>query len=154
MWPAASECPRKQKWGSHIARMSGCAFVRCGVNTNPRTANRTQPTMRAGPATGARRAARPRAPADGGPALVERLRDIARSLRVTDIEMLTKAGSGHPGGTLSAADLVTALYFHRLRVRPEEPHWPDRDRFVLSKGHCIPIVYAALAKRGFFPEDE
>jgi transketolase len=84
--------------------------------------------------------------------LVERLRDIARGLRVTDIEMLTTAGSGHPGGTLSAADMVAALYFHELRLKPEEPHWPERDRFVLSKGHCIPIVYAALAKRGFFDE--
>ena len=91
---------------------------------------------------------------EGREELIERLSDVARSLRVTDIEMLTKAGSGHPGGTLSAADMVAALYFHKLRVRPDEPHWPDRDRFVLSKGHCIPIVYAALARRGFFPEDE
>jgi transketolase len=87
-------------------------------------------------------------------ALVERLQEVARDLRVTDIEMLTKAGSGHPGGTLSAADMVAALYFHKLRLKPEEPHWPDRDRFVLSKGHCIPIVYAALAKRGFFDEQQ
>ncbi|MFL5798766.1 MAG: transketolase [Actinomycetota bacterium] len=87
-------------------------------------------------------------------ALVERLREIARDLRVTDIEMLTKAGSGHPGGTLSAADMVAALYFHKLRLKPDQPDWPDRDRFVLSKGHCIPIVYAALAKRGFFDEQQ
>ena len=91
---------------------------------------------------------------EGREELIERLQDVARSLRVTDIEMLTKAGSGHPGGTLSSADMVAALYFHKLRVRPDEPHWPDRDRFVLSKGHCIPIVYAALARRGFFPEEE
>jgi transketolase len=84
--------------------------------------------------------------------LIDRLQGIARDLRVADIEMLTEAGSGHPGGTLSAADMIAALYFHVLRIRPEEPDWPDRDRFVLSKGHCIPIVYAALAKRGFFPE--
>src|SRR5205823_13307344 len=80
-------------------------------------------------------------------ALVKRLREIARDLRLTDIEMLTKAGSGHPGGTLSAADMVAALYFHKLRLKPDQPDWPERDRFVLSKGHCIPIVYAALAKR-------
>jgi transketolase len=86
--------------------------------------------------------------------LIDRLRGIARDLRVTDIEMLTKAGSGHPGGTLSAADVIAALYFHVLRLRPEQPDWPDRDRFVLSKGHCIPIVYAALAKRGYFPEEQ
>jgi len=82
--------------------------------------------------------------------LLERLRGIARELRIADLEMLTKAGSGHPGGTLSAADAIAALYFYKLRVRPEEPDWPDRDRFILSKGHCIPIVYAALAKLGFF----
>jgi transketolase len=85
-------------------------------------------------------------------ALVERLKDVARELRITDIEMLTEAGSGHPGGTLSAADLVAALYFYKLRLRPEEPAWADRDRFILSKGHCIPIVYAAMAKLGFFED--
>lgn len=82
--------------------------------------------------------------------LVSELEAIAKELRITDIEMITEAGSGHPGGTLSASDMIAALYFYKLRVRPEEPHWPDRDRFILSKGHCIPIVYAALAKRGFF----
>jgi transketolase len=86
--------------------------------------------------------------------LVKRLEDEARKLRVTDIKMLEKAGSGHPGGTLSAADVIAALYLHKMRIRPEEPSWPDRDRFVLSKGHCIPIVYAALARVGFFPEDD
>src|SRR6266545_2061001 len=87
-------------------------------------------------------------------ALVDRLTEEARQLRITDIKMLEKAGSGHPGGTLSSADLIAALYLHRMRLRPNEPHWPDRDRFVLSKGHCIPIVYAALAKRGFFDEEQ
>ena len=86
--------------------------------------------------------------------LVDRLKQEARRLRVTDIRMLEKAGSGHPGGTLSAAEMVAALYLHKMRIRPEEPEWPDRDRFVLSKGHCIPIVYAALARVGFFPEDQ
>jgi transketolase len=86
--------------------------------------------------------------------LVDRLTEIARDLRIIDIEMITEAGSGHPGGTLSAADMIAALYFHKLRLRPEEPLWPDRDRFILSKGHCIPIVYAAMARRGFFPEEE
>jgi transketolase len=86
-------------------------------------------------------------------ALIDRLTDEARRLRVEDIKMITRAGSGHPGGTLSAADMVAALYLHKLRVRPEEPDWPDRDRFVLSKGHCIPIVYAALARVGFFPRE-
>jgi transketolase len=83
-------------------------------------------------------------------ALVDRLVGIARELRITDIEIITEAGSGHPGGTLSAADMVAALYFHKLRVKPDQPDWPHRDRFILSKGHCIPIVYAALARLGFF----
>ena len=87
-------------------------------------------------------------------ALADRLRDIARELRITDIEMITAAGSGHPGGTLSAADMIAALFFHKLRLRPDDPAWPDRDRFILSKGHCIPIVYAAMAKAGFFPADQ
>jgi transketolase len=87
-------------------------------------------------------------------ALVDRLSEVARDLRITDIRMITEAGSGHPGGTLSAAEMVAGLFFHKLRLRPEEPDWPDRDRFILSKGHCIPIVYAAMAKLGFFPEQE
>jgi transketolase len=87
-------------------------------------------------------------------ALIERLTGIARELRILDLEMIIEAGSGHPGGTLSAADMIAALYFHTLRLRPEESRWPDRDRFVLSKGHCIPIVYAAMAMRGFFPIEE
>jgi transketolase len=86
--------------------------------------------------------------------LVEALRGVARELRITDLEMIIEAGSGHPGGTLSAADVIAALYFYKLRLRPEEPLWPERDRFVLSKGHCIPIVYAAMAKRGFFDESQ
>jgi transketolase len=86
--------------------------------------------------------------------LIARLTAVARELRIADLEMIIEAGSGHPGGTLSAADMIAALFFNTLRLRPEEPLWPDRDRFVLSKGHCIPIVYAAMAKRGFFPEGE
>jgi transketolase len=93
------------------------------------------------------------APADTDrQAQIERLQGIARDLRITDLRMITEAGSGHPGGTLSAADLTAALFFHKLRLRPDEPEWPDRDRFVLSKGHCIPIVYAAMAKLGYFEE--
>ncbi len=87
-------------------------------------------------------------------ALVERLTRIARDLRIADLEMITEAGSGHPGGTLSAADVVAALFFHKLRLRPDQPEWPDRDRFVLSKGHCVPIVYAAMAELGFFPKEQ
>jgi len=65
--------------------------------------------------------------------------------------MITAAGSGHPGGSLSSTDLMTALYFNKLRHRPKEPSWPDRDRFVLSKGHCAPVLYACLAESGYFP---
>lgn len=68
--------------------------------------------------------------------------------------MTAAAGSGHPGGSLSSADIVTALYFQAMNHRPEEPKWPDRDRFVLSKGHCAPILYAALARSGYFPVED
>ena len=84
----------------------------------------------------------------------QRLKKIAQELRVDVIRMLTEAGSGHPGGSLSAVEIVTALFFHKMRHRPDDPFWPDRDRFVLSKGHCCPILYAALAKTGYFPREE
>jgi transketolase len=86
-------------------------------------------------------------------ALIKELDEEARQLRVEDIRMLVKAGSGHPGGTLSAAEMIASLYLHKLRLRPKEPEWPDRDRFILSKGHCVPIVYAALARIGMIPSD-
>ncbi|HEY5606299.1 MAG TPA: transketolase [Thermoplasmata archaeon] len=70
------------------------------------------------------------------------------------IRMTHNVQSGHPGGSMSACDIVTALYFHSLNVDPKNPDWPERDRFVLSKGHACPVWYAALAERGFFPVDE
>jgi transketolase len=79
------------------------------------------------------------------------LKQTARQLRRLAITMITTAGSGHPGGSLSAADIIAALYFRILRHDPENPHWPDRDRFILSKGHAAPILYAALAQSGYFP---
>ncbi|MGI6649185.1 MAG: transketolase [Bacillota bacterium] len=82
------------------------------------------------------------------------LREKARLIRRHIIRMIGEAGSGHPGGSLSAADLVTALYFQELRLAPENPAWPERDRFILSKGHAAPVLYAALAERGFFPVEE
>jgi len=85
---------------------------------------------------------------------IQRLKKIAQELRVDVIRMLTEAGSGHPGGSLSAVEIVTGLFFHKMRHRPDDPFWPDRDRFVLSKGHCCPILYAALAKTGYFPREE
>jgi len=68
--------------------------------------------------------------------------------------MTHAAQSGHPGGSLSCTDLIASLYFHELRVDPARPDWPDRDRFVLSKGHACPAQYAALAERGYFPREE
>ncbi|MCL2336698.1 MAG: transketolase [Firmicutes bacterium] len=82
---------------------------------------------------------------------LERLKDKAREIRRHIITMVGAAGSGHPGGSLSAADIVTALYFAEMRIDPERPDWPERDRFVLSKGHAAPVLYAALAERGYFP---
>jgi len=79
------------------------------------------------------------------------LEGIARKLRRHVITMISRAGSGHPGGSLSAADIVTALYFRVMRHDPSNPRWPDRDRFILSKGHAAPVLYAALAECGYFP---
>lgn len=76
----------------------------------------------------------------------------ARCLRARILRVIANAGSGHPGGSLSAIDLITYLYCHRMNIRPDEPDWPDRDRFVLSKGHCSPALYVALAARGYFSE--
>ncbi len=85
---------------------------------------------------------------------VPRLREIAGRLRLDIIEMLHKAGSGHPGGSLSVIDLVTALYFSRMRHDPKNPQWADRDRFVLSKGHAVPALYAVMAEAGYFKREE
>jgi len=76
----------------------------------------------------------------------------ARSLLIRRdiIEMLGQAGSGHTGGSLSAADIVTSLYFWEMNINPEQPAWEQRDRFVLSKGHAAPVLYASLAERGYF----
>jgi len=86
--------------------------------------------------------------------LIKKLNAIALSLRRDSLIMTTKASSGHIGGSLSAADIVAALYFHHLRHDPKNPNWGDRDRFILSKGHACPVVYAALAKAGYFPREE
>ncbi|MGQ9517195.1 MAG: transketolase [Anaerolineae bacterium] len=84
------------------------------------------------------------------PASVEELKRIAVEIRCDIIEMTCEAGAGHPGGSLSAADIVAALYFRIMRIDPQRPDWPDRDRFILSKGHACPVWYAALAERGYF----
>jgi len=82
------------------------------------------------------------------------LQETARLLRRRIIEMIADAASGHPGGSLSAADILTVLYFKVLRHRPDAPDWADRDRFILSKGHAAPALYAALAQAGYFPLDQ
>jgi transketolase len=82
------------------------------------------------------------------------LKEMAKKLRRHVITMTATAGSGHPGGSLSAADIITTLYFKVLRHKPENPRWQDRDRFILSKGHAAPILYAALAETGYFPVAE
>ena len=81
---------------------------------------------------------------------VEELEKMAAIIRCDIIDMICTAKAGHPGGALSAADIVTALYFRVMRIDPENPTWPDRDRFILSKGHACPVWYAALAERGYF----
>ena len=80
------------------------------------------------------------------------LKERAKELRKSAVTMIYEAQSGHPGGSLSAADMVAALYFSELRIDPKNPGWADRDRFVLSKGHVCPILYAALGALGYFPE--
>ncbi|MBQ3736566.1 MAG: transketolase [Candidatus Methanomethylophilaceae archaeon] len=82
------------------------------------------------------------------------LENIANKLRLHVVEMTYEAGSGHPGGSLSAADLMAALYFRVMRHDPSNPQWEDRDRFVLSKGHVAPVLYAALAEAGYFPVED
>ncbi len=85
---------------------------------------------------------------------VEMVTEKARVIRRDIIEMLGKAGSGHTGGSLSAADIMACLYFWELNLDPVKPDWDGRDRFVLSKGHAAPVLYASLAERGFFPREE
>lgn len=82
------------------------------------------------------------------------LADKAKQIRRHIIKMITEAKSGHPGGSLSAVEILTALYFQVMRIDPANPTWEARDRFVLSKGHAAPVLYAALAERGFFPVEE
>ena len=84
----------------------------------------------------------------------EQLQKIARDIRVDIIKETFHAGSGHPGGSLSAAEIMTVLYFHEMNVDPAEPKKAGRDRFVLSKGHASPVLYATLAQRGYFPKEE
>ncbi len=91
---------------------------------------------------------------EAGALSVKEMEAVAKKLRRHIISMTGKAGSGHPGGSLSAVEIVTTLYFGRLRYNPKDPRWSDRDRFILSKGHAVPLLYAALAECGYFPVEE
>ncbi|MBE6034221.1 transketolase [Aminipila sp.] len=82
------------------------------------------------------------------------LKEIAQKIRIDIIRAVHAAGSGHPGGSLSAADIVTALYFREMNIDPKNPKMLTRDKFILSKGHAGPVQYAALAEKGFFPKEE
>lgn len=81
---------------------------------------------------------------------IEFLKEKARQIRIEIVKMLANAGSGHTGGSLSAADIVTVLYFYKMKHDPKNPNWAERDRFILSKGHAAPVLYAALALSGYF----
>lgn len=85
---------------------------------------------------------------------IEELRQKAQAIRKHIIEMLANSGSGHPGGSLSCTEIITALYFNILKHDPKNPSWDERDRFVMSKGHCCPAQYAGMAESGYFPKEE
>jgi len=88
------------------------------------------------------------------PEKIAELEEIARHLRMDSLTLINRRGAGHPGGALSAAEIMTALYFHVLRIDPENPVWEQRDRFILSKGHASAVLYSALSRRGFFSFSE
>ncbi len=88
------------------------------------------------------------------PERITELEEIARLLRVESLRLIHRRGAGHPGGALSAAEIMAVLYFHALRIDPQRPDWQERDRFILSKGHASALLYAALTRRGFFPLEE
>ena len=84
---------------------------------------------------------------------VEGLANIANDIRIGIIEQVYSANSGHPGGSLSCADILAVLYFNQMNIDPENPNAKERDRFVLSKGHCAPALYATLARKGYFDKE-
>ena len=121
----------------------------CGCSPSPSMdANRMTTVHSKHAVAGARRPVEPSA-VELAPLLL-----VARQIRREVVRMVAAAGGGHPGGSLSCTDLLVALYFSELRVRPEEPGWPARDRFVISKGHAAEALYATLAMRGFLPVEE
>lgn len=84
----------------------------------------------------------------------ENLKKIANNIRISIIKSVSAAKSGHPGGSLSITDILTVLYFEKMNIDPQNPKNPNRDRFVLSKGHSAPALYATLAERGYFSKEE
>jgi transketolase len=82
---------------------------------------------------------------------IRELEQTASALRQDSLKMIYQRQAGHPGGSLSSADIMAVLYFHIMKIDPQNPGWPDRDRFILSKGHASALLYSALARRGFFP---
>lgn len=85
---------------------------------------------------------------------IEELKNIAKDIRIDIVDMVATAKSGHPGGSLSVTDILTVLYFEEMNIKVNDPKWEDRDRFVLSKGHAAPALYAVLSKRGYIPREE
>jgi len=84
----------------------------------------------------------------------KKLEDISNNIRISIIKAVHAAGSGHPGGSLSASDILTTLFFHEMNIDPKNPNMDDRDKFILSKGHAAPVLYSTLAEKGFFPKEE
>ncbi|MBS1266597.1 MAG: 1-deoxy-D-xylulose-5-phosphate synthase [Candidatus Woesearchaeota archaeon] len=80
----------------------------------------------------------------------KKLEKMSKQIRIDALKMISAANSGHPGGSLSAADIITVLYFYEMNYKVDDPDWPDRDRFILSKAHCCPALYAAMAHAGYF----
>lgn len=85
---------------------------------------------------------------------IAKLKSMANTIRKDILKMVYTAKAGHPGGSLSATDITTVLFFHFMRVDPKNPDWEERDRFILSKGHACPVLYAALSEKGYFPRKE
>src|SRR5271170_913664 len=85
---------------------------------------------------------------------VDELAAISKQMRREIVEMITHAGSGHPGGSLSAVEIVVTLFFDVMRHDPANPKWPDRDHFILSKGHAAPVLYTVMAECGYTPKDQ
>ncbi|MCQ9208387.1 MAG: transketolase [Omnitrophica bacterium] len=85
---------------------------------------------------------------------IDELKKLARQFRKEILEMISEAGSGHPGGSLSSVEILIALYYYKMNHKPDNPSWPIRDRFIMSKGHASPVLYTTLANSGYFPKEE